>query len=110
MVTLVGPNSPTFAACISALNWIHRFFDEFFSVGEVRAYEHSVTAGMDSIIAGTHMLTSVHSHAWRTAEGGMTASIDPDGVLQSVVNMGKFWYTEDNVVNYWEMALNEDDK
>ena len=65
---------------------------------------------MDSIIASMCMLIPVGSHAWQMAEGGTTGSINPDGVFQSVVNMGKFWYMEDNVVNCWEMVLNEDYK
>jgi hypothetical protein len=78
-------------------------------MGETRPYEHSVNTGMDCIIIGTHMLTPVGSSVWPSAVSGLTSVLDPDGVLQAAVNMGRHRYTEDNVVTYWEMVMKDDE-
>jgi hypothetical protein len=65
---------------------------------------------MDCVIIGTHMLTPVGSSVWPSAVSGLTSVLDPDGVLQAVVNMGKHRYTEDNVVTYQEMVMKDNDQ
>jgi hypothetical protein len=104
MVTMVGPKSPVFKASSSALSRIHRFFEDNFSVGDVRPYKCSSVADMDAIVAATRFLTPADCKAWPACEQELTAVIDPDKVLRSAVGTGSVRFTEDNVVSYWEMA------
>jgi hypothetical protein len=48
-----------YSECISALKHIHQYFDENFPVGDVQPYECSVSAGMESVVISTQMLTPV---------------------------------------------------
>jgi hypothetical protein len=78
--------------------------DENFSIGVVRGYEISNSAGLDTLVAGTRILTPVGSKVWSPIPGGPSAVIDPDNVLHNLVDTGKYVFTEDNVVGYSEMV------
>jgi len=88
---------------LSALRWIHQYMDENFSIGVVRGYEISNSAGFDTIVAGTRVLTPVESKVWSPVPGGPPSNIDPDHVLRDLVGMCKYLFTEDNLVSYLEM-------
>jgi hypothetical protein len=107
MVTLCGPGSGLFIAALSALKRIHQYIDESFSVGVVCGYEISNSAGLDTVVAGTHILTPTDSKVWAVINEGPPATIDPDNVLRTIMNTGKYQYTEDNVVAYSEMITDD---
>jgi hypothetical protein len=77
--------------------------DENFSIGVVRGFEISNSAGFDSIVAGTRLLTPAESKVWSSVQGGPSTLIDPEHVLRDLVETGKYLFTEDNVVSYSEM-------
>jgi len=100
---MCGGDCKSFYTALSALRRIHQFVDENFSVGVVRGFELSNTAGFDTIVAGTRLLTPIASKVWKSIQGGPTTVIDPDHVLRDLLETGKYLFTEDNVVSYWEM-------
>jgi hypothetical protein len=77
--------------------------DENFSVGVVRGFEISNSAGLDTLVAATRILTPAESKVWNPVEGGPSVNIDPDNVLRDLIETGKYLFTEDNVVAYSEM-------
>jgi hypothetical protein len=103
-VTICGDNCKSFRTALSALRRIHQYVDENFSVGVVRGFEISNSAGLDTLLAGTRILTPVESKVWSPVQGGPSTAIDPEGVLRDLVDTGKYLFTEDNVVAYSEMV------
>jgi hypothetical protein len=102
-VTICGGDSKSFHTALSALRRIHQYVDENFSIGVVRGFEISNSAGFDSIVAGTRLLTPADSKVWSSVQGGPSTLIDPEHVLRDLVETGKYLFTEDNVVSYSEM-------
>jgi len=93
----------SFYKALSALRRIHQFVDENFSIGVVCGFELSNSAGFDTIVAGTCLLTPVASKVWKSVQGGPSTVIDPEHILRDLLETGKYLFTEDNVVSYWEM-------
>jgi len=102
-VTICGDNCKSFHTALAALRRIHQYMDENFSVGVVRGFEISNSAGLDTLVAATRILTPVESKIWSPVEGGPSANIDPENVLRDLIDTGKYLFTEDNVVAYSEM-------
>ncbi|KIM71745.1 hypothetical protein PILCRDRAFT_16770 [Piloderma croceum F 1598] len=102
-VTICGDNFKSFGMALAALRRIHQYIDENFSVGVVRGFEISNSAGLDTIVAATRVLTPAESKVWSPVEGGPSTDIDPENVLRDLINTGKYLFMEDNVVAYSEM-------
>ena len=102
-VTMCGGDCKSFYTALSALRRIHQYVDENFSMGVVHGFELLNSAGFDTIVAGTRLLTPVASQGWRSVQGGPSTVIDPEHVLRDLLETGKYLFTEDNVVSYWEM-------
>jgi hypothetical protein len=102
-VTICGDNCKSFHTALAALRRIHQYMDENFSVGVVRGFEISNSAGLDTLVAATRILTPAESKVWNPVEAGPSVNIDPDNVLRDLIETGKYLFTEDNVVAYSEM-------
>jgi len=57
--------------------------------------------------AATRILTPAANTAW--APASVPLDIDPDGVLQEVINSGKYRFMEENAVAYSELVPDEGD-
>src|ERR1700729_947895 len=77
-VTICGDNCKSFGTALAALRRIHQYIDENFSVGVVRGFEISNSAGLDTIVAATRVLTPAESKVWSPVEGGPSTDIDPE--------------------------------
>jgi len=102
-VTICGDDCKSFHTALSTLRRIHQYVDENFSIGVVRGFEISNSAGFDTIVGGTRLLTPVESKVWSSVQGGPSVEIDPEHVLRDLIETGRYQFTEDNVVGYWEM-------
>ena len=96
----------SFHTAVSTLRRIHQYVDENFNIGVVCGFEISNSAGFDTIMAGTRFFTPVASKVWSSVQGGPSTVIDPEHVLRDLLETGKYLFTEDNMVNYWEMLPN----
>src|ERR1700691_4894842 len=97
-----GNDSCGFFFC-SAFSPIYRFVDENFGVGDVRLVGTTMFEDMDTITAETHVLTLKERNTWKLRRNELTPVIDLDNVLQSLVDGGKYQFTEDNIVQYSQM-------
>jgi hypothetical protein len=73
-------------------------------VGEVRPPGPITFEGMNTITAETRIVTPRESTTWTSKLDALGPSIDPDNLLRSLVQSGKYQFTEDNVVEYLEMV------
>ena len=106
-VTLCGHDSACFHDSCSAFARIHRFVDENFGMGDVRPLGTTMFEDMDTITAETRVLTPRESNTWKPKLDELTAFIHPDNVLRSLVDSGKYQFTEDNIVQYSQMIPDE---
>src|ERR1700691_2643635 len=102
-VMVCGHDSVRFCDLCSAFAWIHCFVDENFSVGDVRLLGTTMFEDMDTIMAETRVLTPKESNTWKPRLDELMPFIDPDNVLRSLVDGGKYQFTEDNIVQYSQM-------
>ncbi|KIM83356.1 hypothetical protein PILCRDRAFT_7287 [Piloderma croceum F 1598] len=101
-VMICGDDCKSFHTVLSALRRI-QYVDENFSIGVVHGFEISNSAGFNTIMASTHLLTPVESKMWSSIQEGPSMVIDPKHVLRDLVKTGRYQFTEDNIVGYWEM-------
>ena len=100
--TLAGLESKQFKLALSALHRIHTFLNGKFTIGEVRPFDRSMIGDFEGITAATRIVTPIVNTCWSPLPGPVNSKVDPEGVLQSLINKGTCKYTEDNDILYEE--------
>ena len=77
------------------------------NVGDVCLLGTTMFGDMDAIMAETCVLTPKESNTWKLRLDELMSFIDPDNVLQSIVDSGKYQFTEYNIVQYSQMIPDE---
>ena len=102
LISLVGGQVERFQNAVNALHRIYNYFEQSFSASEVRPLEPKTIGPMLAFGARTRYLTPMNGNIWPIVTDHMTMSINPDGVLQGILNTGKYVFSEDNLVTYSE--------
>jgi hypothetical protein len=105
-LSVVGPDDHSFKKAVSALRRIYAFFEESFPEGVMRPYVRSVVGTIDAIVAQTWFITPSEHSVF--PEVPILVQFDPENILAGLVDTGRFKFTEDNVVSFFEI-ISEDD-
>jgi hypothetical protein len=106
----VGPDDLLFKLFKKALSAIHRiydFFDESFAEGVLHPYVAHVVGELDGVLAETWFISPVKHNAFPAALSPDT--YDPKNVLADLVVGGKFIFTDDNIISFFEVTSDSDE-
>jgi hypothetical protein len=106
-LSLVGPDDPSFKKVLSAIQRIYDFFDESFAEGVLCPYVAHVVGELDGVLAQTQFISPVKHNAFPAAL--IPDTYDPNNVLADLVAGGKFVFTEDNIISFFEITSDSDE-
>jgi hypothetical protein len=106
-LSLVGPGDPLFKKALSALRRIHGYFDESFAEGVPRPRPAHTVGELDGVLVETRFITPVNNNPFMV--DSIPDGYDPDGVLAGLVAGGKFKFTEDNIITFFQIAQDSEE-
>jgi hypothetical protein len=106
-VTIVGHGSPHFAAALSALQRIYKYFNQSFAADVVKSFGPFWFEDLPCIEASTRYLTPSRDNNFGQ-NISIPPNIDPNGYMKKHVQSSLYHFTEDNVVKYLEVIPDDD--
>jgi hypothetical protein len=105
-LSVVGPDDCSFKKAVSALHQIYAFFEDSFSEGVMRPHIQSEVGILNAIMAQTCFIMSTMYNVF--PEVPVLPQFDPDNILGQLIDTGHFKFTEDNIVSFFEVLLDDD--